>query len=152
MKSRARIKKPDIPDVLSHRRLCSPQNYITDDNALRQFQMYIAKVGAKPAVHVRYMRKAYEGDSDNRVRVTFDRQLCYKMADKPQVELNGPGWQRNCVNGIVLEIKFTGRYPVWLKQMAECFCLNAQSMSKYATSVQTGRFMGFCGPKMPIDF
>jgi len=150
MKSRARVEKNDAGSLLCNRYIHPSKGYMTDENTLRQFQLYMAGIGARPAVHIRYLRKAYEGDSDNRVRITFDHQLFYRTADNHELMLDGPGWQRHSLEGVILEIKFTGRYPYWLKQMAEYFCLNQRSMSKYASSIKTACSMRFCAPKMPI--
>jgi hypothetical protein len=87
-------------------------------------------------IQVRYIRRAYEGDSANRVRVTFDRRLCHCIRRCPTVSLNGGGWSRHQARDVILEIKFTGRYPAWLSQMARCFNLRQQSVSKYVASVK----------------
>jgi hypothetical protein len=62
---------------------------------------------------------------------------------------NGQGWQHNLA-GVVLEIKFTGRYPAWLGRMAQYFDLQQQSMSKYATSMKKAVLLGFCAPGVPV--
>jgi hypothetical protein len=82
------------------------------------------------------MRQAYEDDSENRIRVTFDRQLAYCITSKPKVILNGQGWRHHSLGGVILEIKFTDRYPIWLARMVEYIDLQQQSISKYATSVK----------------
>ena len=153
IKSRAKIRRQDIAPLLVGRYIAPSQHYKTDKteiDTIKQFQLYMQSIKAKPTVLVRYMRRAYEGDSENRVRVTFDRDLCYNVTDKPDVLFGGPGWQRNSRGGVILEIKFTGRYPAWLERMAECFVLRQQSMSKYATSVKKACSLRFCAPKMPI--
>jgi len=148
MKSRARLMHSDIVPVLSSLPL-GPRNYNVDMKALNQFQLYLASVQAKPAILIRYMRQAFEGEGDNRVRVTFDRELCYKVADKPEVYLGGSGWQRNPVTdngGVILEIKFTGTYPLWLTRMVKYFDLKSRSISKFATSVKNSCTLRFCAP------
>jgi hypothetical protein len=86
---------------------------------------------------------------ENRVRVTFDRQLVYKVSNDPEVSLNGGGWQHN-LGGVVLEIKFTGCYPAWLGRMVQYFDLQQQSMSKYVTSMKKACSLRFCAPEVPI--
>ena len=102
---------------------------------------------------VRYLRRAYEGNMENRVRVTFDRQLAYKVSSDSEVLLNGRGWQHSPItlNSVILEVKFTGRYPAWLGRMAEYFDLRQQSVSKYATSIKKACLLRFCAPKVPIQ-
>ena len=149
LKSRARVMYRDVPNLLAGLPL-PPQDYTTDDEALNQFQLYMRAIAAKPLVLIRYMRQAFEGDGENRVRVTFDRELCYNITDRPEVTLNGQGWQRNSLtrHGVILEIKFTGSYPVWLSRMVACFGLRQRSISKYATSIEQSCALRFCAPQL----
>jgi hypothetical protein len=149
IKSRAAVLHNDIAPLLSGQFVPSLQNSQTEADALKQFQLYMKSVGARPKVLIRYMRQAYEDDGENRVRVTFDRQLVYKISNDPIVSLNGGGWQHN-FGGVVLEIKFTGCYPAWLGQMARYFNLQKQSMSKYVTSMKKACSLGFCVPAESI--
>ncbi len=149
LKSRARVIDEDVPLLLAGRPL-PPRGYTTDEVALDQFQLYAASIQAGPMVLIRYMRQAFESPSVNRVRVTFDRELCYKVADGPEVRLGGSGWQpsRLTQGHAILEIKFTGTYPAWLARMAAYFDLNVASVSKFATSVVQACSLGFCTPAL----
>lgn len=149
IKSRARVMTADVANLLSG--LYIPQqHYLEDEKTLRQFNLYQRSIAAVPITRIRYMRSAYESDCDNRVRVTFDRQLAYNMDVSPDISLNGHGWRKNFVNGVILEIKFTGRYPAWLARMATYFNLQPQSMSKYACTVKNACLSGFHAPKTPM--
>ncbi|MCF7973948.1 MAG: polyphosphate polymerase domain-containing protein [Phycisphaerae bacterium] len=147
MKSRAPARHQDVPMLLKGLML-PQQDFRTNLEALNQFQLYCSYLTAQPAILIRYMRKAYESESENRVRVTFDRELCYKVTKEPRVTLNGPGWQTNLltVKGVILEIKFTARYPIWLSRLVTTFNLNSRSISKFATSMQQSSMLGYCGP------
>ena len=148
LKSRARVMHHDVATLLSGLSL-PPQNYnVDDEEALRQFRLYMDSINARPVILIRYMRQAYEGDSDNRVRVTFDRQLCYKVTSTPEVALNGRGWQHHSISlgGVILEIKFTGLYPAWISQMVKYFDLQQRPISKYVSSVKESCTLGFCAP------
>jgi len=150
MKSRTRVMHSDVPRLLSGLSL-PPQSYSVDTKALNQFQLYMTSIQAKPKVLIRYMRQAFEDEGESRVRVTFDRQLCYSVTDKPEVRLGGSGWQRSPVTengGVVLEIKFNGSYPVWLSRLVEYFDLRARAMSKYATSISDSCLLRFCAPHL----
>ena len=148
VKARARVMDKDVHGLLAGKPL-PPQNYTADMETINQFQLYIDSIRAKPAVLVRYMRQAYEDTTDNKVRVTFDRELAYKITSEPQVRLGSRGWQRNpfTEGGVVLEIKFTGRYPAWLSHMVKCFNLRQRSISKYASSITNSCTLGFCAPQ-----
>lgn len=145
IKSRVRVMDKDVASAIMGYPL-PPREYKSDENVLRQFQLYMNTINARPIVMVRYMRKAYESDSENRVRVTFDRRLCYNVTREPKVRLNCPGWMDHPMKMVILEIKFTSRYPAWLSRVVKCFNLQQVSMSKYASSVQHSCVMGFCAP------
>jgi len=152
IKNRARVRHHDVATLLSGQYVPPLQNYKTEVDTLKQFQLYMKTISAKPKVLIRYMRRAYEDNMENRVRITFDRQLAYKVSEDSEVLLNSQGWQYNPITlrGVILEIKFTGRYPAWLGRMAQYFDLRQQSLSKYATSIKKACSLGFCAPKVPI--
>ncbi len=152
IKSRARVKTEDVATLLSGRYVPPAHDYKADVDAIRQFQLYMKSVDAKPVVLIRYLRRAYEGDSENRVRVTFDRQLAYNVSKAPEVLLRGRGWQPSPItlNSVILEIKFTGRYPAWLGRMTDYFDLRQRSMSKYATSLKGAYSLRFCAPQLSV--
>ncbi|MGH2272727.1 VTC domain-containing protein [Anaerohalosphaeraceae bacterium U12dextr] len=133
-KSRAKVHKSQVKSILSGSYI--PDNLPEKDRAaLQQFMHYCRCLSAKPVVLVRYQREAYENRSDSKVRITFDRELYYHPAEDAMVKLNGPGWVKIPIDFVVLEIKFTARFPGWIKQMVQMFNLNRQSMSKYCSSV-----------------
>jgi hypothetical protein len=147
VKDRERVKNSDIARLLSGGALPA-QYYSTEQESLKQFLFYMRTINAGPLALVRYIRRAYEDDSENRVRVTFDRKLCYKRTDKPVVELGGSGWQRQPFSDIVLEIKFTSRFPAWLTHLVRCLELDQQSFSKYANCVENASAMKFSLPRV----
>lgn len=149
IKSRARVMERDVANLLEGARL-PPQDYTTDEQVLNQFQLYLKSINAKPVVLVRYLRQAFEGNTETRVRVTFDRELYYNITEASEVRLDGTGWQRNAltVGKVILEVKFTERYPAWLARMVEHFDLRQRSISKYATSVEQSCLLRFCAPRV----
>jgi SPX domain protein involved in polyphosphate accumulation len=151
MKSRARVMHSDVPTLLAALHLPS-QNYTADTETINQFQFYMNNIKARPAVLVRYTRQAYEGGLENRVRVTFDRELAYHVTSLPEVRLAGGAWQRNSytLGGVILEVKFTAHYPVWLNRMVKCFNLRQQSISKYASSIKESCLLKFCAPRLMV--
>jgi hypothetical protein len=153
VKSRYRVKDKDVAPLLAGRYIHS-EYYGTDENILRQFQLYVKSIGAGPMVLIKYLRKAYEGEGHNRVRVTFDKDLMYNVTKEPAVRLNCKGYQLHklSLDKVILEIKFTGRYPEWLSTMAKHFELQQQSMSKYASSVRESCLLRFCAPNLALGF
>lgn len=147
LKNRARVSQKDVEAVATRKSIILPTD-CSDEKTLRQFQFYVHSLNAKPLVLVRYMREAFEGDTDNRVRITIDRQLSYKTAREPEVIFAGSDWHRVAMEFVILEIKFTGRYPAWLSQMVKTFDLKQTAMSKYVESVKQSCNLGFCAPQL----
>ncbi len=150
IKNRAKVDHHNVEELL----LCPALLYQDgngDRDVLRQFQLYVSSVCARPVVQIRYIREAYEGLLDNKIRITFDRKLAYKISKKAEVSLNGGGWHYYPMRGVILEIKFTEFYPAWLSYVVKCLELHQQSISKYARSIKHACALRFCAPKVPIE-
>jgi hypothetical protein len=147
VKDRHRVSHRDVARLLGGGAL-PEQYYSTEQEALKQFLYYFDCLNARPLVLIRYNRRAYEDDSETRVRVTFDRQLSYKITNQPEVVLGGSGWQRVPINGVVLEVKFTSKFPAWLTRMVRCLELQQQSFSKYVNCINGAMSMKFGKPEV----
>ena len=143
LKNRTRIAKADLADAMRGK-MPPKQLYEKELQTLKQFHFYLQSLCAKPVVSIRYMRQAYEGDSTNRVRVTFfDRELAFKPAgETPVVAVNGKGWHPVLMDFVILEIKFSNRYPAWLTDMIKIFDLKQTAMSKYVSSMKQSSSTG----------
>lgn len=146
IKGRARVNKNDIPRILSGG--LPDKIYKEDEQVLRQFQLYKDSLNARPLILVRYDRQAFEGDTATRVRVTFDRNLAYKTVNSPIVEVHGPDWHLVPLNFVILEIKFTQRFPVWLSDMVKYFDLKLGAFSKYVSTIEQSNSLGASSPVM----
>jgi hypothetical protein len=103
--------------------------------ALCKFCELRDKMDAAPKVLVSYNREAWCAPEDDSIRVTFDRMLEGSPYD-PERTFRLCHTER-CVRppmkGVVLELKFTDRFPNWMRQMAQTFNLQRTSMAKYVT-------------------
>ena len=133
MKSRAAVNDRDIKALYSDTLPVSTENGNLD--ALRQFQFYMGSIDAKPVTLVRYNREAYETIEGGKVRLTFDRDLSYKLSDKFQVTVNGTGWQRHPMKSVIFEVKFTEYFPPWLNELILSLDIRPKSIPKYVQSV-----------------
>ena len=103
--------------------------------ALQRFCELTYQMHAKPKVHVGYMREAYVSDDDN-VRVTIDRKV-YGEANLDysiKTEMFDPvlSFPRN----VILELKFTNRFPDWFRELVRIFHVMQCGAAKYCESVQ----------------
>lgn len=151
LKDRVKLSPHNLEDVLFLRsQSLLSKTDAADHETLRQFMLYTNSINAAPVIKIRYMRKAYEDSSHNRVRITFDRKLAFMVTDQPDISMHGGGWQRHCTTGVVLEIKFTAKYPSWIVGLIRMFNLQRQSFSKYARSVERSCLLRFCAPRIPV--
>lgn len=103
--------------------------------ALQTFCHLSDTVHAKPRVHIFYMREAYVSD-DDQVRVTIDRKV-YGEANLDysiKTEMEHPAL--SFPNLVILELKFTNRFPDWFRELVRVFGLMQCGAAKYCESVQ----------------
>ncbi len=136
IKSRTKVPHANIESVVKGTPVGVSISNEAEANSLRQFLLYSQWLKARPVLRTRYLRQAFVGTIDDRVRITFDRNLSFAVTPTADVNFNGPGWRTLLPNKIVLEIKFTGHYPAWLSGLARHFNLQQTSISKYGLSVK----------------
>ena len=107
--------------------------------ALQNFCQLSHTIQAKPKVHIFYMREAYVSD-DDQVRVTIDRKV-YGEANlgySITTEMEKPNL---CFpNQVILELKFTNRFPDWFRELVRVFGVMQCGAAKYCDSVQAVGF------------
>jgi len=103
--------------------------------ALQRFCELTKRLNARPKVHVAYLREAWLPHDGNSVRVTMDREV----RDDPEPTTRLSTTMKNPVlvfgNSVILEIKFTGRFPQWLADMVHTFGLRQSSAAKYVDGI-----------------
>ncbi len=100
-------------------------------SALHNFCNLCQTINAGPCVYVCYMREAYVSPNSNQVRVTFDRGLFGSRFDRQTCLIPPKDGGRPEIGGVVLELKFTDRFPPWMKDLVQAFNLQRCSMPKY---------------------
>ena len=146
-KGRTAVNRDSIAGIMDYRSI----EHFTDDNqkdVLRQFQLYASCLNVRPVVVIKYQRQAFEGHSASRIRITFDRDLSYMPATSLDLKVNSKGYQRLATNFVIMEIKFTDRYPGWLVDLIRRFDLPLMAMSKYVESLKQASMLGFCAPEI----
>ncbi len=109
-----------------------------DENA-RKFLYHLHGSMLRPVVLVTYEREAYFGKFDRSVRITFDKNL--RSAIYPQLdELYSEEKLVNCLPGrFVVEVKFTGTMPLWMRSALRVFGARRQAVSKYCIGLDMHR-------------
>lgn len=145
IKSRARVMTDSVAAIVAGQ-IRPPQDNSIETQALYQFLLYKNTINAKPVVRVRYMRQAFESFTNDSIRITFDRKLSSNVTQNLDMSLGGSGWLTLPLPGVILEIKFTGRFPAWLSRMVKTLGIEARSVSKYGICVQQLFNVRYCTP------
>lgn len=103
--------------------------------ALQNFCRLAVNLQATPKAHIFYMREAWISRFDNSVRVTMDRDVF--CDPEPTARLGTDLVHPVNVFGkkVILELKFTNRFPDWFKELVRVFGLMQCGAAKYADGV-----------------
>ncbi|HXG46939.1 MAG TPA: VTC domain-containing protein, partial [Methylomirabilota bacterium] len=103
--------------------------------ALQNFCRLMQSIEAKPKVHIAYYREAYVPHDDNSARLTMDREVRSdpELTARLSTEMVNPVlvWGRD----VVLELKFTNRFPDWFRELVRVFGLRQCGAAKYVDGV-----------------
>lgn len=103
--------------------------------AVQRFCQLMLQLNAKPRMHVAYLREAYENPSDNNVRLTMDRQVESQPQPAPRLIAKSPRPHVVFGRTVILELKFTARYPVWFRDLVETFNCMQMGAAKFAEGI-----------------
>ena len=105
--------------------------------ALDEFHRLCHAIEADGRAFVGYQREAYVSPNSNDVRVTFDRRLFGCPFGGNGRDLSLPDCEVYPeVGGVILELKFTNRFPEWMAEMSQTFGLERTSVPKYIHCVR----------------
>lgn len=138
LKQRCGVRREAVPLLLagqlpSHDQLLSRETRHLE--TMHRFSLLQAQLNARPKAHNHYMREAWVSPHDNSIRVTMDRKILiepYFLADAP-IQFARP--TRVFPEVVVLELKFTSRFPNWFETLVRRFNLMQFSSAKYAEGV-----------------
>lgn len=138
LKQRGGVKRHAVESVLAGHLPGSSELVSGDGRQLVAIQRFVELMQhdqAGPIAHVRYDREAWISPTDNSVRVTMDRNVYIspEFVTRFSERMDDPF----CAFGrlVILELKFTGRFPDWFKEMVRIFNLRQGSASKYADGI-----------------
>lgn len=139
LKQRGGVRRKSVDYILSGH-LPQPEHLVKQGNskelvALQRFSQYLKEYKAVPKAHIHYLREAWVSPYDNSLRITFDRNVL--ISGEPTARLEATQVNPTCVFGrdVVLEFKFTGRFPDFLRDCARVFGLTTTTAAKYADGI-----------------
>jgi len=138
LKQRAGARREAAAEILEGY-LPDPSMLISDQPkywvGVQRFCHLMVDIQAKPKGHIAYRREAWVTTHDNSVRVTMDRQVRFEPRFKASfsTQMKNPVYPFHPY--VILELKFTGRYPNWLGELVRAFNLQRASASKYCDGI-----------------
>lgn len=138
LKQRGAVRR-DAVDWLLAGHLPAPEHSVSSDQkhllALQRFCELLNQIHARPKAHVAYFREAWISSDNNSVRITMDRKI--RCSPESTARLSSEMEQPISVFGdnVVLELKFSGRYPEWFRELVRVYGLRQCAAAKYADGV-----------------
>lgn len=138
LKQRGGVRR-DAVDLLLAGQLPDSSHLVSKDpkqlNALQNFCHLMQEINARPKAHIAYQREAYVPHDDNSARLTMDREVRSEpeLTARLSTQMEHPilVWGRD----VVLELKFTNRFPDWFGDLVRVFGLRQCGAAKYVDGV-----------------
>lgn len=105
------------------------------ERALFNFCRHVNELRARPVAHVAYQREAWLSRGHNRLRVTFDRNVRSSLEPNTRLDPELVNPVSTFGKGVVLELKFTGEFPAWMREMVQACGLRQCSAAKYVDGI-----------------
>lgn len=135
LKQRGGVKKEAVARLLRGH-LPAPSDMLSSDPkallAVQNFLGLVDKLQAIPQAHVCYLREAYIDPVSDNTRVTFDRNVFTEPRHTPTFSTAMHEPSQPFGKRVILELKFTDRFPDWLRHIVESFHLMQCGAAKYA--------------------
>ena len=138
-KKRAKVKRTSAQKLASGF-FASPMDLSEDTAENMEAMNYISErinlLNARPSVHVSYLREAWVADGTNKIRVTMDRNVLSEPVQTVSLKPDMLDPVNVFGRDVILELKFTDRYPEWFKTLVQIFGLRQESAAKYVDGLQ----------------
>lgn len=137
-KQRGAVRRSAVPMILaghfpeaSHMISKAPKHLV----AVQRFCQHAQELQAKAKAHVAYQREAWIHPTDNSVRVTMDRDVLCEP--DPLAKMTTTMQNPVLVFGkdVILELKFTNRFPDWFRELVRIYGLMQCGAAKYVDGV-----------------
>jgi hypothetical protein len=141
LKERGGVKKSAVARLLAGH-LAEPEDLLNpasgvDLLAVHHFQDLMFRLNAKPLLHVAYVREAYEHEFDHSARLTMDRRVLTGPNPTHHLTVSTPDPCDVFGKIVILELKFTTRFPLWFNELVQTFDCIRTGAAKYALGIET---------------
>lgn len=103
----------------------------------RKFLYYYYLKKLHPAILIIYDREAFMGKFDKSFRLTFDKNLRSSIYPSLNQLYSDENVKVLMKNHFILEVKFYGTLPNWIKMLVSKYNLDRRALSKYTMSLES---------------
>ena len=137
LKQRGGVRQEAVPLLLGGH-FPAPEHLVRKDPgslvAVQKFCQLMTELHAKPKSHISYQREAYVSD-DDQVRVTMDRDVLAEPHHEPRVKIEMVRPVRSFPRIVILELKFTNRFPNWFRELVRMANVMQCGAAKYVSGI-----------------
>lgn len=138
LKQRCSVKKGALAYVLAGQ--FPPSELVNSSEpkhqaALQEFIRVVQRLRARPKILVTYLREAYLDGQNNAVRVTLDRRVRIAPRSTVDFSLSADRFLQPFGQSVIVEVKFTNRFPSWAGQMTRALGMTRGGAAKYCEGV-----------------
>lgn len=136
-KERAKIPLGESTHLLNGAYLNFPGPFSSFSEAatLEKFKYLVKRLNLEPKVLIAYEREALIGLDDPSLRVTFDMNIRSYPSTVIEDIFREDDLSTIADQHFILEVKFNGRMPVWVRNIIRDFKLRIQAISKYCHGI-----------------
>lgn len=141
-KKRLMLNNEDVDDFFGNRngcikRICKDSR---QEDFAKEMLFYYSAQRLQPVVYTHYLREAYVGKCENRLRITFDMKISCKPGSKKDFDFASKRYIFNPYY-MILEIKGFHDMPYWLISIINNNSLQEQRISKYCMAVDAAHLL-----------
>ncbi len=139
LKERGAVNRASVRTLLSGHLPCEEDLFSNRPShmvGVQRFLQLMNEINATPRVHVSYLREAWISQHDNSVRVTMDRKVHCDLDGAARLDTQSINPVTVFKHMVILELKFTNRFPEWFNHLVATFGLKQGGAAKYAEGVE----------------
>jgi hypothetical protein len=134
-KRRAGMDRESVRALLDRGRLDLDGLGPLDRRNAEYFYSHVALTEARPLMRIKYLREPYAAHGNEPVRITIDTDVKHAVTFDGNLGHAQGRWTTTPVDGVIIEVKFTERFPWWVQDFVQTFGLHQRAVPKYVWSV-----------------
>lgn len=135
-KRRTRLRLQEVYDLMHEEKELEDSEYV-NRQVLSEIQYFMKMYDLSPKVYISYDRRAYFGDNEPELRITFDTNIRTRRTELG-LEKGNYGTPLLCEGLWLMEVKTSGAVPLWFARLLTENEIYGISFSKYGTEYTQG--------------